>query len=299
MMDWSDQLDRFDTNMEKWFDPGSNMMLDFHGDPRNAEFVLFSDGNHHMALKETMEKFRQKILDGKDIFFTTTPPAPLVRLVEGEKLQIGNLVLCLTPHVFMGPGHVLDSLVRKGYMEEYQPFVRNQGSVLLVQKENPKEIRSIHDLEREDITVFISNPEREGASFEGYRDTLVNLSGYGDMMNRIRVVYGKTIHHREAPEAVFLGEADAAILYYHLALHYTRQFPETFRIVPLTESPVSESPVAESPEQPDPAAGNITGTTYAGTISGGGRHGDRFLEFLGTEEVKEIYRLHGLVPVCE
>ena len=35
-MDWSDQLDRLNTNTEKWFDPGSNMMLDFHGDPRTG-----------------------------------------------------------------------------------------------------------------------------------------------------------------------------------------------------------------------------------------------------------------------
>lgn len=286
-MDWSSELDGFDSNAEKWFDPGSNMVLDFHGDPRNAEFVLFSDGNHHMALKETIERFREKVLGEKPFFFATTPPGPLVRLLEGRKLQIGNLVLSLAPHVFMGPGHVLDSLVRKGYMETCVPFVCNRGSVLLVRKNNPKEISSVRDLVRKDITVFLSNPERERASFEGYRDTLVNLSEDKDIMERIRVVYGSTIHHRQAPEAVTRGEADAAMLYYHLALHYTRRFPEMFELVPL----------GGTAEQPDPDPGNITGTTYAGITGDGGRHGNRFLEFLGTDEIKEIYRYHGLVPM--
>ena len=287
MMDWSNELDGFDPNAEKWFDPGSNLILDFHGDPRNAEFVLFSDGNHHMALKETIDRFRQKVIGKTEIFFTTTPPAPLVRLLEGEKLQIGNLVFSLTPHVFMGPGHILDSLVRKGYMERNDPFVRNQGSVLLVKKDNPKHILSVRDLERQEITLFLSNPDTERASFEGYRDTLVNLSGDGDFLERIQVTCGRTIHHREAPEAVSHGEADAAMLYYHLALHYTRRFPDTFDMVPL----------GGTAAHPDPVSGNITGTTYAGKVLDGGPHGDRFLQFLQTDEVKEIYRLHGLVPV--
>jgi ABC-type amino acid transport substrate-binding protein len=172
-------------------------------------------------------------------------------------------------------------------MERHDPFVRNQGSVLLVKKGNPKKISSVRDLERQEITLFLSNPDTERASFEGYQDTLVNLSGDGDFLERIRVTCGRTIHHREAPEAVIRGKADAAMLYYHLALHYTRRFPDTFGMVPL----------GGTAEHPDPAPGNIISTTYAGKVLEGGPHGDRFLQFLQTDEVKEIYRLHGLVSI--
>jgi hypothetical protein len=37
-------------------------------------------------------------------------------------------------------------------------------------------------------------------------------------------VWGQRIHHREAPEALADGQADAAIVYFHLALRYTGIF---------------------------------------------------------------------------
>ena len=42
-------------DMPKWCHTGSNLCLDFHGDPLTAKLVVFSDGNHHMALMETLK----------------------------------------------------------------------------------------------------------------------------------------------------------------------------------------------------------------------------------------------------
>ena len=44
----------------RWFHPSSNYCLDFHGDPYASELRVFSDGNHHMALEETLEHFRSE-----------------------------------------------------------------------------------------------------------------------------------------------------------------------------------------------------------------------------------------------
>jgi len=40
--------------------------------------VVFSDGNHHMALGECVARFLAAYPDAGDVFYTTTPPGPPV-----------------------------------------------------------------------------------------------------------------------------------------------------------------------------------------------------------------------------
>lgn len=286
-MDWSGDMDDFESRTSKWFHAGSNMMLDFHGDPVHAELVVFSDGNHNMALKETFQQFQAGDSRPVSYFYVTTPPGPIVKLLKEKSLQLGNLVLSVTPHVFMGPPHVLDGLVDEGYMTSYKPFVKNQGSVILVKKGNSKDVFGVNDLTKENITLFLSSPEAERVSFQGYMDTLKNLSGDPEFDQKIRIHYGTCIHHREAPEAVRSGQADAAVLFYHLALHYTRMFPGEFEIVPL----------GGRPETPVPDAGNVISSTHVGLVGEGGEFGKEFMAFLASDTVQSIYRFHGLIPL--
>ena len=59
------------------------------------------------------------------------------------------------------------------------------------------------------------------------------MSFLSDELSGTKVEYGERIHHREAPQAIMDGRADVAIVYYHLALGYTRIFPSLFEMVPL------------------------------------------------------------------
>jgi hypothetical protein len=286
-MDWSGERDDFGGEVPVWQQAGSNLLLDFHGDPAGAELVIFSDGNHHMALKAALALFQKLVPELKGVFYATTPPGPIVTLLRKGRLQLGNFLLSAKPHLFIGPPHVLDGLVADGYMDRHLPFVRNQGNVLLVKKGNPKKITSVGDLQREGVTVFLSNPDTETASYGSYRDTLVNLSPDGQIEGRFDILYGQQIHHREAPEAVVHGRADAAVIFYHLALYFTRRFPDAFELVPL----------GGSAERPAPLAGNPIGYTHAGLIGDGGGFGPALLEFLGSAEAGAIYRRHGLIPL--
>ena len=89
---------------------GSNIALDFHGDPAKAGLAIFSDGNHHMALEAVVRAFIERYPDVGDVFYTTTPPAPLVDALLGDGLVIGNLRITRKPEVFIGPGPMLDGL---------------------------------------------------------------------------------------------------------------------------------------------------------------------------------------------
>lgn len=271
--------------------PESNICLDFHGDPRAARLVVFSDGNHHMALAESLALFRARYPAVDDIFYTTTPPRVIVEAFASGALLLGNLKLSLAPHVFISPAPVLERLRKDGRLREHVPFVTSRGSVMLLRKGNPKRILDAADLVREDVRIFLSNPVNESVSFEAYAATLRAIAasrgldyGFIDPApgSSRRVVYGDCIHHREAPQCLVDDRADVAIVYYHLALRYVRIFPELFDFVALTTDG-------------DPA--QVVSAAHLGLVGDGGEWGVRLSEFLLGDEVAAVYRYHGLDPV--
>ncbi len=270
---------------------GSNIALDFHGDPATSGLAVFSDGNHHMALEAVVRAFVEQYPDVGDVFYTTTPPAPLVDALLGDGLAIGNLRITRKPEVFIGPGPILDGLVAADVMAEHTPFAESRGNVILVRKGNPKGITSLTDLLSDTVTLACSNPATEKASFVVYRDTLAGLAGAGTadaLVNKLsiegpRTVHSRTIHHREVPQLLANGAADAAVVYYHLALRYTRIFPDVFDVVSLGGVPDGER-----------SAENQTTRYHVGLVGNGGQWGGRFVSFLKSDTAQRLYEEHGL-----
>jgi len=199
---------------------GTNICLDFHGDPLRAKLVVFSDGNHHMALEECAAAFLAANPDVGDIFYATTPPGPLAEALEKGVLHVGNLALSASPNLFIGPEDFLDRLAAAGTVDSHQVFAESRGNVLLVRHGNPKGIGGVADLMRDDVRIAISNPMSEKASFRVYCDTLVALAveaGLEGAVLRERlttgsggVVFSTAIHHREIPQILADGTADGA-----------------------------------------------------------------------------------------
>ncbi|MEK7815755.1 MAG: substrate-binding domain-containing protein [Pseudomonadota bacterium] len=271
----------------RWSQPLSNLVLDFHGDPARARLVVFSDGNHHMALAECLRRFLVLHPQAQDVFYATMPPSVLLDLLAAGGLDLGNLRLRAAPHLFISPPGILDRVVAAGRAAGHVPFMRSRGNVLLVRKGNPKGIRVVADLARADVRLFLSNPRTETASHEVYARTLralAHAAGIGtDFVAGPNVVHGERIHHREAPQALADGCVDAACLYYHLALRYTRIFPEYFEIVPLDGAPDR------------PAPGNVISDYHLAMIGDGGGWGGAARDFLLGPEAAAIYAHHGLV----
>ncbi len=294
-LDWPEERAGGDTQYCRWLQPASNICLDFHGDPVQAQLVVFSDGNHHMALRDCLELFERQNNGLSGIFYATTPPGPIVNMLKTGGLQMGNLIISVAPHVFISPPEVLDKLVADRLMSEHIPFVRNQGNVLLVKKGNPKYIFKVSDLMRGDIRLFLSNPDTEKASFTAYYNTLKAMAAeetsdpgfLDDKISQGQVLFGKRIHHREAPQAVADGSADVAVVFYHLALRYLRIFPDLFEAVPL----------GGSIENPEPLPGNNPCKTHMGLVGDGGVWGQRLISFFGSKQAMEIYQHHGLRAV--
>lgn len=281
---WPDERARRD-DMPAFSQCASNVCLDFHGDPARAGLVVYSDGNHHMALGACLERFLAANPAAGDVFYATTPPRVIAQALRAGRLRVDNLEISARPHLFVSPPQVLAPLVQEGVLQAPVPLARGRGSVLLVRAGNPKSVRGVKDLARDDVMLFISNPATEKASYDLYAQTLrrlacragVNLGFLGGELGC--VVYGEVIHHREAPQALVDGRADVAVVFSHLALRYTRIFPGRFEIVPLAA-------------QGDPD--NLCAETYAALVGDGGRWGRAALDFLTGPAGAAIYQRHGL-----
>jgi Bacterial extracellular solute-binding protein len=277
-----------------WSQPPTNVCLDFHGDPARARLVVFSDGNHHMALADALREFYRHNPDVGDIFYATTPPSVVVNLLQRGGLRLGNLSLSIKPHLFISPPNILDSLQADGYVNSHQAFMQSRGNVLLVRAGNPKQIHSIADLRRAEVRLFISNPITETASYQVYAQTLVQFAAtlawvltptLVDLQQQMNLVIGERIHHREAPQALYAGYADAAILYYHLALRYTRIFPGEFTLIQL-DGEITAAPKIDQRQ--------VVSAYHLGVVGDGGSWGLRLQEFLLSATVSTIYAQHGL-----
>ncbi len=289
---WPSEVLMAEASIEPWQQPPSNCVLDFHGDPVKAQLVVFSDGNHHMALLDALNAFHGRYPEIEDIFYATTPPHPILNILRKGAIRMGNWSISIQPHVFLSPSAVMDQLASEGRINSHQLLANNQGSVLLVPKGNQKRITSIADLMRPDVRLFISNPDTETVSYTGYRQTLegaarrqgIDVREFCDAVFGDTIVQGQCIHHREAPEALAAGHVDAAMVYYHLALRYTRIFPDRFDFIPL----------GGTREDPRPYPENCISDTHIGLVGDGGKWGQRLVSFMLGSTTAAIYGAHGL-----
>ena len=300
---WPAERPRAAAPGSEWSQARSNLCLDFHGDPASAQLVVFSDGNHHMALAECVEAFVRRSPGLHEVFYTTTPPSVYLAWMRTGDLNLGNLTLRVRPNVVIGPKDVVERLHAEGEAGAPVAFARSRGNAYLVRAGNPKGIRGVADLLRPDVIPFISNPETEAASYGVYRETMLAMArlqglNVGALERRLSgeadeageggaIVFGERIHHREAPQALVDGRADVAMVYYHLALRYVRVFPGEFGIVCEGWNPEGEG-------DGEPARGMVETEYAAAPTRWMGEWGEAFVEFMRSGEVAAIYEGHGI-----
>ena len=321
---WPPERPRAAAPGSEWSQARSNLCLDFHGDPASAQLVVFSDGNHHMALAECVEAFVRRSPGLHEVFYTTTPPGVYQAWMRTGELNLGNLTLRVRPHVVIGPRDVVERLHAEGETGAPVAFARSRGNAYLVRAGNPKGIRGVADLLRPEVIPFMSNPQTEAASYGVYRETMLSmarirgldvgalerrLSGEADEAGEANeaneagevdeageggaIVFGERIHHREAPQALADGRADVAMVYYHLALRYVRVFPGAFEMVC-----EGWDPEGDGGGDGEPAEGMVVTEYAAAPAREVGEWGDAFVGFMRSGEVVAIYEEHGVRSVA-
>src|SRR5512139_57094 len=124
-------------------DPTSNIIHDFHAGLTSCELVLSSEGNYHPALADIWPIFLAKFGDRplQNWIYTTSPPVALP-MIDRHIVQVGNLYFRCRPQVVVATRNIIAQLQEVGHPEgEPHALYRDQGSVILVKKGNPKLIR--------------------------------------------------------------------------------------------------------------------------------------------------------------
>lgn len=293
---WPTELVGSNSATATWGHAGHNLVLDFHGDPAAAALTVLSDGNHHMALHRVLQTFVEHNPDVSGVFYVTLPPGLLLDIIQNKGMAVGNLFVPVNADLLLGPSVFFTNACLSQKTTGPVPFIQNRGCVLLVRKGNPHGIKGVADLLRDEIRLFISSPEREKVSHESYRSTLIDLAvAQGVDRERMEkcvssmnnnIVYGQSVHHREAPQALYSNNADVAIVYYHLALRYITIFPEDFEMIVLTGSA----------RDPQTCKANPATKIFMARMMNDNPWGKKLYDFLRTPEVVGIYTRYGLQP---
>jgi len=251
LLEWPYDNDIITPNLN---DPTSNTLHDFHADISSCDLCLSSEGNYHPALRDVWPIFLAKFKDRplQNWFYTTSPPVAVPQLAR-QIVQFGNLYAKCRPQVVVATGKVMKQLEEAGQTAEKPcPLYKDRGSVILVKKGNPKDVRSVWDLGRRDVQYVSPNPDLEAGAFDNYANTIYGIAKNdpkppadmtpeqlmdtifnGASGNPYKWLSGSRIHHRDVPWSIAYGKADAGVILFHLGLYIRDTFPNLFDIVPL------------------------------------------------------------------
>ena len=229
----------------------SNVVLDLHGSIQDPSLVIFMAGNQYRVIPDLIAAFRGWIgmhprhrdAEVARIFYATTPPGRLIDAMDSGQLVLGNYWIDVRPNklwpdVFMTGPRQQRRLRKSNYIAGWSVYARNRGVVLLVRAGNPKDIRGIADLMRDDVRVAISSPSREPASFESYSNTLRAQGGEQfpeRVLKKATTISPVSVHHREIPQFIYDDLVDVAPMYYHFGEYLKARMPSHFDYVALPE----------------------------------------------------------------
>ena len=251
-MPWPPELPQdLPSKATRYVSEKSNVVLDLHGSVQDPDLVIFMAGNQYRVLPDLLAAFREWIgtqprhrgTKVERFFYATTPPGCLIDAMDSGQLVLGNYWIDvrpdrLWPDVFMTGPRQQRRLRKSDYIDGWSVYTRNRGVVLLVRAGNPKAIRGISDLMRDDVRVAISSPAHEPASYESYANTLRAQGGaqFPELiLKKSTTISPSAVHHRENPQFIYDDLADVAPMYYHVGEYLKNHMPKRFDYVTLPD----------------------------------------------------------------
>ncbi len=211
------------------------------------DLAVFSEGNQFPALlgadviapfrKWAKNHARYATLPLDNIVVVTLPQPIIVSAIEGNGITLGNLTLMVNrdsgfyPDIVMGGAMPLKALRQAGLIEgRARVFARNRGLALLVATGNPLGIAHLDDLAQPNVRVVMASASEPGARSQ-YIAALEVLAGREKtalILARECVTFpGRLgIQHRDVLQAIATGNADAGVIFRHLAYHFANAYPE-------------------------------------------------------------------------
>jgi ABC-type molybdate transport system substrate-binding protein len=260
-----------------------DQVLDLHGNPCDAQLVIFAAGNQFMVMPALLRAFQARHPEIGRVYYETLPPGIVVDQVYGGDLRVGNLLVSAKADVLLAGPNGMRRLHNAGYVRSWTPYASNELAIM-VRKGNPLKVQSLTDLGRNDVRVVMPNPKWEGVA-EQVEGAYAKAGG-ATLVHEImltKVANGTTIltriHHRQTPLYLMESKADAGPVWISEALYAERiGEPLTFVRIPPSENVTAGYDAAVLRDAPHAAAARA------------------FVEFLATPEARAIYESFGFGP---
>lgn len=257
---------------------GINNVPDLYGDIVDPQLVVFFAGNQFMCIDDLLEGFKNKHPHIERVFAETLPPGILAKQIEGGSLTIGNLRITHKPDVYTAGKSRIELM--EEHFSRTETYAYNKLS-LMVHEGNPKKVKGLIDLRHKDVRVSMPNPAWEGI---GRQIEAAYRKAGGDALHRAVMetkaedgsTYLTRIHHRESPLRILLGNSDVAPVWTSEVIYQK-----------MIGHPVQEVEI--------PQKQNIKASYLAGRLKNAPRPeaADLFMEYLTSDEAKEIYKRYG------
>ena len=250
-----------------------------------ADLVLFMAGNQFMVMDELLNLFQQAYPEIKNIFYETLPPGLELKQILAGGAKFGEKEIRVTPDVYTAVTEdAMKELFHKEYIDDYFVYLHNR-IVLMVPEGNPKSIKRVLDLGRDDVRI--SQP----GSMEDitrYITDMYRSAGGDALVKKImddKRAEGTTIltivHHRETPLRVKKGTVDVGPVWATEVKNAQSMGLKVEAIEP-----------GEDLDQRDKVNYYIAQLKNAAHPE----NAEKFLNFMKTPRAQEIYRRFGFVP---
>jgi ABC-type molybdate transport system substrate-binding protein len=196
---------------------GVDNVPDLHGNPQDARLVLFIAGNQFMVLPKLIAGFERKHpeLRGR-IFYETLPPGILRKQMQHDGvLTLGNLTLQVHADVYQAGAKVLSTMLDQHAVEQSALYATNDLEIM-VAAGNPRHIKSLNDLGRDDVRLSMPNPQWEGVANQIARS--LRKAGGEPLVKKVMTekvksgaAYLTQVHHRQTAMRILSGQSDAGV----------------------------------------------------------------------------------------
>ncbi|MFP4477709.1 MAG: molybdate ABC transporter substrate-binding protein [Desulfatibacillaceae bacterium] len=254
----------------------------------SADLILFMAGNQFMVMEDLIEAFQEKHPDVIQIYYQTLPPGlQLKQILAGGAVFRGKF-LGVYPDVYTSVSeNAMDMLSEAGHIEkgEYRQYLRNRLT-LMVSPGNPKNIRWVRDLARDDVRVSQPDPDNEDIGL--YIQDMYAAAGGEELVYRIMeekraeaTTMYTVVHHRETPLRIAKKTVDAGPVWSTEVMHAQARGLAFDVVEP-----------GEDLDQRDKVRYYACSLKYAPNPD----NAWKFLEFLTTPEAATVYRRYGFLP---
>jgi ABC-type molybdate transport system substrate-binding protein len=185
----------------------------------DAKLTMWLAGNQFFAMEDVIHAFQKTHPEVGNVAVITLPPGIILKAINSGGWSYEGKDYPMQPDIYASVDlkHLV-ALKGKGKMDKYMIYTHN-ALELMVAKGNPKKIKGIDDLARDDLKIMLPNPLTEGIMTFYAKKVLQNhklwdkLSGGKECKSCDPTpnVHFTSVHHREIPDGIKAGTVDVGI----------------------------------------------------------------------------------------